>query len=127
MLFIATIGWWGFVYPELSAVAEGYVQESPDGEACAEDPGQMPDGEAAPDQTGKDSGEAAESQVAGKTGDRPASLVEMLVEGLGGTGIKNGNVRIKSRVMEYLYQGKERGTTEKESGYDRQECAHRGV
>ena len=79
VILIGTLGWWGFVYPELSAVTES------------------------------------------------ASFAARLIKDLGNTGIKSGNVRIKSRIMEYLYQRKEKETTEKESGYDRQECAHRGV
>ena len=98
-MFAATIGWWGFVYPELSAVTEEYVLESGMKAYAKEE----------------------------TNGESPASFVEMLVNGLGDTGIKSGNVRIKSRIMEYLYQGKEKGTQEKEAGYDRQECAHRGV
>ena len=89
-MFAATIGWWGFVYPELSAVTEEYVLES------------------AKEET---------------NGESPASFVEMLVNGLGDTGIKSGNVRIKSRIMEYLYQGKEKGTgSSRQSRIKQQGC-----
>lgn len=117
VILIGTLGWWGFVYPELSAVTENYVQESSDeetnGDACNEE------GERSEVKDGETVGTAS--------GEESASFAARLIKDLGNTGIKSGNVRIKSRIMEYLYQRKEKETTEKESGYDRQECAHWGV
>lgn len=102
LLLIGTMGWWGFVYPELSAVTESCGQEE-----VQEEP-EM----AAPEKTEEED---------------LASFVERLIRDLGNSGISNGDVRIKSRVAEYLYQEKEKEETEKESGYEEQKCTDRGV
>lgn len=81
VIFVATFGWWGFIYPELSMVTESAAQEA----------------------------EITDEEV--------DSLIK-IGEKLGSTGIVRGNLRIKSRIAEYLYQGKEKDKAEKESGYE---------
>ena len=101
LLLIGTLGWWGFVYPELSGMTESCVQEN----------------------VQENVQEETEITVPEKTeGEDWVSFVERLIKNLGGSGISNGDVRIKSRIAEYLYQEKE-----KESGYEEQKRAHRGV
>ena len=97
LLLIGTLGWWGFVYPELSEMTESCVQENVQEETEITVP------------------ETAE-------GEDWVSFVERVIRNLGSSGISNGDVRIKSRIAEYLYQEKE-----KESGYEEQKCAYRGV
>lgn len=71
VLLVGTLGWWGFVYPELCLTGDVYEQEY-DGEADAEMPpekGQAKEGE--------------NMSEAEKT---------------------SGTIRIKSKILEYVYQ-----------------------
>lgn len=113
LLLIGTLGWWGFVYPELSAVTETCVQEDMQ-ENMWDEPGE------------EIQEEGTQVQKLG-TAQEIRSFAEKLIKELGADGIPSGDVRIKSRIAEYLYQEKEKGTTEKESGYEEQKCTHRGV
>ncbi len=84
LILVGTLGWWGFVYPELTQLEEECVVQEQ---------------EALPEEL-------------------PAELVEIL----GNTGVPLGDVRIKSRVLEYIYHVnlKEKyETTEKECRYDK--------
>lgn len=115
LLLIGTLGWWGFVYPELSAVTE----------SCGQEEVQEETEMTAPE---KEAQEESEMAAPEKMEEKDlASFVERLIRNLGSSGISNGDVRIKSRVAEYLYQEKEKEETEKESGYEEQECTDRGV
>lgn len=80
VILIGTLGWWGFVYPELCLTQDAYEQE-PETEKTEEN------------------GDIQES-------DQAAGLWE--------EGIKIGNLRIKSRAAEYVYQVKEKDMTEKD-------------
>lgn len=84
VILIGTLGWWGFVYPELSAVTEVCEQEA-----------------------------AADEEEA-----EVLSLSDKIVESLGKCGIKSGDIRIKSRLIEYVYREKEKEEPEKETGYE---------
>ena len=80
LILCGTLGWWGFIYPELSQVEEEYVEQ-----------------EALPEEL-------------------PAELMELL----GSSGIPLGDVRIKSRILEYIYHGENKYvTTEKRCRYDK--------
>ncbi|MDE7286015.1 MAG: hypothetical protein K2N55_04095 [Lachnospiraceae bacterium] len=84
MILIGTIGWWGFVYPDLCLTEEVYEQEYEEEElteaAVAWDLGQR--------------NLAAEIFLAGTAEDAEADQ----------SGMKIGSIRIKSRLVEYLYQ-----------------------
>lgn len=105
VILVGTLGWWGFIYPELSMVMENCAQEA---EAEAQET-------------------EAEVQVQAEETKAPAekpfwlgkaNSVFKIGEELGSTGIVSGNLCIKSRIAEYLYQGREKDKTEKESGYE---------
>lgn len=104
VIFVVTFGWWGFVYPELSMVTESVAQEA---ETTDEE---------VPDER-KLREEGAQTSDEKQFGAEAAPLMR-IGEKLGSTGIVRGNLRIKSRIAEYLYQGKEKDKAEKESGYE---------
>lgn len=85
VILIGTLGWWGFVYPELSAVTE----------VCEQEIGTEDEEE-----------------------DEMLSFSEKVTESLGNRGIKSGDIRIKSRLLEYVYREKEKEKSEKETGYE---------
>ena len=82
IILFGTLGWWGFVYPELSQLEEVCVEQEQ---------------EALPEEI-------------------PSELVEIL----GNAGVPLGDVRIKSRIIEYIYHGENKyETTEKGYKYDK--------
>ena len=112
IILVGTIGWWGFIYPELSMVTENYAQEA---EAEAQET--------------EDKKQDERAQMPGEKqfrGEEASSSVK-IGEELGSTGIVSGNLCIKSRIAEYLYQRKEKDKAEKESGYEQPKCTYRGV
>lgn len=117
VIFVVTFGWWGFIYPELSMAMESCAQE-----AEAETVGE----EAQTSDTGQYREEAAQTSNERAFKEEADPLLKIGKE-LGSTGISSGNLCIKSRIAEYLYQGKEKDKAEKESDYERQKCTHRGV
>ena len=111
VIVVVTFGWWGFIYPELSMVTESCAQETEDVTQEAE--AKMQD---------------ANTQAPGEKQFREeVSSFVKIGEELGSTGIVRGNLCIKSRIAEYLYQGKEKDKAEKESGYEQPKCTYRGV
>lgn len=70
VILIGTLGWWGYVYPELSLTQQAYVQETETNRLTEAD-----------------------------------EVTEILKE-LGSNGIEVGEIRIKSRIAEYVYQVK---------------------
>ena len=84
VILIGTLGWWGFVYPDLCLTQEAYEQE-------------------------------AETQ---EDGDMALQNQESESKSIWKSGVKVGELRIKSRAAEYVYQVKEKETTEKELEYD---------
>ena len=70
VILIGTLGWWGYVYPELSLTQHAYVQETETNRLTEAD-----------------------------------GVTEILKE-LGSNGIEVGEIRIKSRIAEYVYQVK---------------------
>lgn len=103
IIFIGTLGWWGFVYPELSAVTETCVQET-------EENGYI-DGICT--QEMEEDGYIDEGCMQGADETAARSFFRELGEALGNAGVKSGNVRIKSHIAEYLYQEKEKDRSEK--------------
>lgn len=71
IIVIGTLGWWGFVYPELCLTEDAYEQEA----------------DADKDNAGYE-------------------------------GFRVGEIRIKSRAIEYVYQVNDKELKEKELGYD---------
>ena len=71
VILIGTLGWWGYVYPELSLTQQAYVQET-ETDRLTE-----------------------------------ADVVTGILKELGSNGIEVGEIRIKSRIAEYVYQVKE--------------------
>ena len=88
VILIGTLGWWGFVYPELCLTQDAYEQEAEIERTEAEDTG-----------TGI---EADCEQEAAKT------------DSFWDEGFKIGGLCIKSRAAEYVYQVKEKDMTEKD-------------
>ena len=70
VILIGTLGWWGYVYPELSLTQQAYVQETETNRLTEAD-----------------------------------GVTEILKE-LGSNGLEVGEIRIKSRIAEYVYQVK---------------------
>ena len=127
IIFIGTLGWWGFVYPELSAVTETCVQETD--EDMDADEGRMREIEEVSYASGSHARETDKSgyenertnqadAAVDEAGEKDKSFFREIGEVLGNTGVKNGNIRIKSRIAEYLYQEKEKDNSEKGSGYE---------
>ncbi len=97
ILFIGTFGWWGFVYPELCLTEETYEQEYEGQEY---------------EQQGEDKTET------GKTGETELKMADTAVKSTDIAVKKterpekaekskeiSGTIRIKSRLVEYLYDG----------------------
>ncbi len=101
VILIGTLGWWGFVYPELSAVTAVCEQEAEAEEETSAANAEM---------------ETAEAHEA--YGKETALFADKIVESLGSCGIRSGDIRIKSRIMEYVYREKEKQLLEKEAEYD---------
>ncbi len=85
VILIGTLGWWGFVYPELSGVETVCEQEIIENQEKTEE----------------------------------SFFQDIMIEGLGNRGIKSGDIRIKSRLMEYVYREKEKEELEKGTEYDK--------
>lgn len=118
LIVVVTFGWWGFIYPELSMVMESCVQEA---EAEVQETETETQGSEAAIQ-GEEAKAPAEKTFRQGKADPAAKFREEL-----GSGIVRGNFCIKSRIAEYLYQGKEKDKAEKESGYEQPKCTYRGV
>lgn len=112
VILVGTLGWWGFIYPELSMVMESSAQEAEAG--TQETEAEVQEAEAKVQVQCEETEAPAEKPFwRGK-----ANSVVKIGEELGSTGIVSGNLCIKSRIAEYLYQGREKDKTEKESGYE---------
>lgn len=82
LILIGTIGWWGFVYPDMCLTEDVYEQEYEEEQEKSIDSELMNLGQA-------------------------SVRMEMSSADAAGTeqsGWKIGNIRIKSRLVEYLYQ-----------------------
>lgn len=99
VFFIGTLGWWGFVYPELCLTQDTYeiVEDADEAGICEEAGGSM-----------EESGETAylkrtENYVTQQEREIPDQYCDMEDY----LNLK-GKVCIKSRLIEYLYQEKEK-------------------
>lgn len=117
VIFVVTFGWWGFIYPELSMVTESVAQEAETTDEEVPDERQLREEGAQTSDERQLREEGAQTSDEKQFGAEAAPLTK-IGEKLGSTGIVRGNLRIKSRIAEYLYQGKEKDKAEKESGYE---------
>lgn len=88
VILIGTLGWWGFVYPELCLTQDAYEQEC---ETQAE---------------GHEDRDGQEKEVLEQERGQEENFWE--------DGFRVGGLRIKSRAAEYVYQVKEKDISEKE-------------
>jgi len=103
VLFLGTLGWWGFVYPELCLDGEVYEET-----VREQDPSEEPSGE-----TGAP--RAEEGRAGAAAFKETADSRE--------TGWQLGEIRIKSRLVEYVCQIKENAIKEKRLNDEGQDCA----
>ena len=117
VILLGTIGWWGFVYPELCLTQDVYEQAYEGGEETA-----------AEESAEKNTSKSASEKSAAAEGKTPESRGTGSLPGAGETiqprdgrqnGWQIGKICIKSRFAEYVYQVKEKETAEKELWYDK--------
>ena len=115
VILIGTLGWWGYVYPELSMTSGAYVEEA----ECNEQEEDVDNADASwSSKKGEEAGESKKedgNETVSSEGDdrKNTSSMAGIIEELGNTGIKVGNIRIKSRIAEYVYQVREETAVEK--------------
>lgn len=85
LILIGTIGWWGFVYPDMCLTEDVYEQEYEEEQEKSTD-SELMNLKQASARAELPSGDAAEDAKKEQSG------------------WKIGNIRIKSRLVEYLYQ-----------------------
>lgn len=103
VILIGTLGWWGYVYPELSLTQQAYVQET-ESNRLTEADGQT---ESEAEETVRRKAEYGRGwKDAGKSNSSEEEATTGILEELGSTGIEVGEIRIKSRIAEYVYQVK---------------------
>ena len=93
LLFVGTLGWWGFVYPEHCPVEEVYEEEAYEEESHEEESHRQKAGE------GRDAKAVFEDR------ESPWNFQE--------SGWQLGEIRIKSRLAEYVCQIRENAAEEK--------------
>lgn len=110
MLLIGTLGWWGFVYPDLCLTQDAYEQEYEeyedyrDNERCEEYKGygeRQSEGGEVKEAFKIFSGNKADAEK--KRYNKKEALQK---ENKGKTEETQGTIRIKSRLIEYVYQGR---------------------
>ncbi len=85
LILIGTIGWWGFAYPDMCLTEDVYEQEYEEEQEKSMD-SELVNLKRAPARAEMSSADAAEDVKTEQSG------------------WKIGNIRIKSRLVEYLYQ-----------------------
>ncbi len=126
VILVGTFGWWGFIYPELSMMTENYAQETEAEQQDAEAETRETEADAGIKNADKSTSQTMQPEMK-KSRKEKADLLAGIGEELGNKGIVSGNLCIKSRIAEYLYQRKEKDKAEKESGYEQPKCTYRGV
>lgn len=109
VILIGTLGWWGYVYPELSLTQQAYVQETETNRLTEADgvteSNRQTESEA--EETVRKKAEYGRGRKdAGKSNSSEDDEATGILEELGSTGIEVGEIRIKSRIAEYVYQVK---------------------
>ena len=119
LILFGTLGWWGFVYPEFCLSGDRYEQEASAGEETEEQ--ESSEMEAQTD--GKKvvcmeaEGDVSEPSEAGE--ERQEKGTESCAE----TGLKVGDICIKSRIVEYVYRIPEHAEAEERTENAQQKCA----
>lgn len=112
VILLGTVGWWGFVYPELCLTQDVYEQAYEGGEETA-----------AEERAEKNTPKSASEKSAASEGETPEGLGPGSMSDAGEiiqprdgrqNGWQIGKICIKSRFAEYVYQVKEKETAEKE-------------
>lgn len=85
LILIGTIGWWGFVYPDMCLTEDVYEQEYEEEQEKSTD-SELMNLKQAP----------ARAELPSENAEEDAKKEQ--------SGWKIGNIRIKSRLVEYLYQ-----------------------
>ena len=88
VILLGTIGWWGFVYPELCLTEDVYEQEYEDDKVEEETENEM--------------SENSEEET------QSSGIWERIWDDGYRSGWQMGEIRIKSRLAEYVYQVKEK-------------------
>lgn len=86
IILIGTLSWWGFVYPELCLTEDAYEQES----------------------EADDAGEICDGRMTEKSGKAAMQETQSKEESFWETGFQVGELCIKSRAAEYVYQVSEK-------------------
>ena len=109
VILIGTLGWWGYVYPELSLTQQAYVQETETNRLTEAD-GQTEANRQTESEVEETVRRKAEYGMrwkdTGKSNSSEDETTTGILEELGSTGIDVGEIRIKSRIAEYVYQVK---------------------
>ncbi|MDE7334525.1 MAG: hypothetical protein K2O16_20295 [Lachnospiraceae bacterium] len=103
VILLGTIGWWGFVYPELCLTEDVYEQAYEDDETEANIENKALESENGV--SGK-----SESRIPEGGGEEayPSGVREYAWTDVYQSGWQVGKIRIKSRLAEYVYQVKEK-------------------
>lgn len=103
VLLIGTLGWWGFVYPDLCLTKDAYEQEYEEYRDC-----ETYDGCEEKQSEGEEVTEAFRTFPINKADAENGSYnKEALTDAnKGKTAEISGAIRIKSRLIEYVYQGR---------------------
>ena len=118
-LFVGTLGWWGFVYPDLCPGVEAYEEETGREEAYEAGGWQA--------RRDKTRGQEAFEQETAQISDARAVFTERENPwNFRGEGWQSGEFRIKSRLAEYICQIKENAAEEKRLDDEGQDCAGGG-
>lgn len=109
VLLIGTLGWWGFVYPDLCLTKDAYEQEYEAYGECEEQEGD--EGYDDCEEKQSEGGEITEAFRAfpdnKANAENDSHHKEVLTEVKKGKTMEiSGTIRIKSRLIEYVYQGR---------------------
>lgn len=112
VILLGTVGWWGFVYPELCLTQDVYEQAYEGGEeTAAEERAEKNTPKSASEKSAASEGETPKGPGTGSMSDAGETIQPR--DGRQ-TGWQIGKICIKSRFAEYVYQVKEKETAEKE-------------
>lgn len=109
VILVGTIGWWGFVYPELCLTQDVYEQAYEDaigGVTEENSENRMPESENKASKSGNERPEVPESEMPKEhtEGAGPSGIWESIWAEDGQPGWQIGKIRIKSRLAEYILE-----------------------
>lgn len=121
-LFVGTLGWWGFVYPDLCPGVEACEEET-----CQEEAYEAYEAGGGQARRDKPPGQEFFGQETAQSPDARAVFTQRENPwNFGGEGWQSGEIRIKSRLAEYICQIKENAAEEKRLDDEGQDCAGGG-